>query len=137
LAPRGHLRASDEDRERIAERLRRAATEGRILPEELDERLGVAFSARTYGQLDALVADLPGDRVERRRRGSIAPWVGPAVALTIAIPLALALIAVLLVVVTGIMAGWALWIALGWWFFGRHGHRYGRHRAAARPGLRP
>ena len=51
--------ASDLDRERVADRLRHAAAEGRLLAEELEDRLGAAFSARTYGQLDALVSDLP------------------------------------------------------------------------------
>ena len=41
------LRASDAEREAAAERLRRAGGEGRLVPEELEERLGVAFSART------------------------------------------------------------------------------------------
>ena len=53
-------RASHADREAVAERLRMAAGDGRIGLDELDERLGLAFAARTYGELDALVADLPG-----------------------------------------------------------------------------
>lgn len=53
------IRASDRDREQTAERLRHAAGEGRLLPEELEERLRGAFAARTYAELDALVGDLP------------------------------------------------------------------------------
>ena len=53
-------RASDADRDAVAERLRVAAREGRIESWELDERLSQAYGARTYGQLAALVADLPG-----------------------------------------------------------------------------
>jgi len=53
-------RAGDADREAVAERLRVAAGEGRIEPWELEERLGQAYGARTYGELAALVADLPG-----------------------------------------------------------------------------
>jgi hypothetical protein len=52
-------RAGDSDREAVAERLRVAAGEGRIDLAELDERLGRTFQARTYRELDALVADLP------------------------------------------------------------------------------
>jgi len=52
-------RAGDADREAVADRLRIAAGEGRIELWELDERLGQAYAARTYGQLAALVADLP------------------------------------------------------------------------------
>jgi hypothetical protein len=53
------VRAADADREAVAERLRVAAGEGRIELWELDERLGRAYSARTYGELAALLADLP------------------------------------------------------------------------------
>lgn len=53
------MRASDVDREQVVERLRHAATEGRLRTEELEERLAAAFAARTYGELDPLVTDLP------------------------------------------------------------------------------
>jgi Domain of unknown function (DUF1707) len=53
------LRASDSDREQIAQRLHRAMTDGRLRVEEFEERLGTALSARTYGELDRLVRDLP------------------------------------------------------------------------------
>jgi Domain of unknown function (DUF1707) len=43
----------------VAERLRIAAGDGRIDLAELDERLTQAYAAKTYGQLQALVADLP------------------------------------------------------------------------------
>jgi hypothetical protein len=59
MAERSILRASDADRERVAERLRHASTEGRLTAEELEERMHRALSARTYGELDGLVADLP------------------------------------------------------------------------------
>jgi hypothetical protein len=38
--------------------LRVAAGEGRLTPDELDERLEAALSARTFGELAALTADL-------------------------------------------------------------------------------
>jgi hypothetical protein len=53
------LRASDADRERTAEHLRRAAGEGRLTVEELDERLNVAYAARTQAELEVVVADVP------------------------------------------------------------------------------
>ena len=59
VARRYSLRASDRDREDVAERLRAATAEGRLLAGELEERLEVALQARTYGELDALVVDLP------------------------------------------------------------------------------
>jgi uncharacterized protein DUF1707 len=59
VARRHSLRASDSDREDVAEQLRAATAEGRLRVAELEQRLEVAFDALTYGELDALVADLP------------------------------------------------------------------------------
>lgn len=56
---RRELRASHEDRDRVVERLRDAAGDGRLSADELDERLDVALTARTYGELEALLTDLP------------------------------------------------------------------------------
>jgi hypothetical protein len=53
------MRASDADRERVGETLRDAAAEGRLEPDELEERLEAVYAARTLGDLDALTADLP------------------------------------------------------------------------------
>jgi Domain of unknown function (DUF1707) len=52
-------RAGDADRDAVAEMLRIAAGEGRIDLSELEERLGLVNAAKTYGELDLLVADLP------------------------------------------------------------------------------
>ncbi len=57
--PAAAMRASHEDRDRAVELLRVAAGDGRLTAEELDERLEVALTARTYGELAAVVADLP------------------------------------------------------------------------------
>ncbi|MDP8943820.1 MAG: DUF1707 domain-containing protein, partial [Actinomycetota bacterium] len=56
-----HIRASDADRERTAELLRRHCGEGRLTPEELDERVGAAYAAQTLGDLAWLTTDLPAD----------------------------------------------------------------------------
>ncbi|MFD7294669.1 DUF1707 domain-containing protein [Streptomyces sp. NPDC059897] len=53
------LRASDADRELVAERLRDALAEGRLDMEEFGERLDAAYQARTYGELAPLTKDLP------------------------------------------------------------------------------
>src|SRR2546423_9972200 len=53
------LRASDADRERVAEILRTAATEGRLDLDELDERLAAVYRAKTYADLVPLTRDLP------------------------------------------------------------------------------
>ncbi len=57
--PVRELRASHEDRDRVVELLRMAAGDGRLNADELDQRLEVALSARTYGELAALTRDLP------------------------------------------------------------------------------
>ena len=56
---RSELRASHEDRDRVVELLRVSAGDGRLTAEELDERLEQAMTARTYGELAKVVADLP------------------------------------------------------------------------------
>ncbi|MFL6269712.1 MAG: DUF1707 domain-containing protein, partial [Actinomycetes bacterium] len=56
---RASLRASDADRERFVEALRHHHVEGRLTADELEERAGRAYAARTLGGLDALGADLP------------------------------------------------------------------------------
>ncbi|MGH3154219.1 MAG: DUF1707 SHOCT-like domain-containing protein [Streptosporangiaceae bacterium] len=67
---RSELRASHDDRDRVVELLRVSAGDGRLTAEELDERLELAMTARTYGELAKLVADLPA-------AGSVGP--APAV----------------------------------------------------------
>jgi hypothetical protein len=60
LAPdKRNLRVSHEDRDQVAEQLRVAAGDGRLTADELDERLETALTARTYGELEVLLADLP------------------------------------------------------------------------------
>lgn len=53
------LRASDADRERVAEILRDALAEGRLDMEEFEERLDATYRARTYGELTPITRDLP------------------------------------------------------------------------------
>jgi hypothetical protein len=79
---RALLRASDADREGAADRLRTAAAEGRLSDEELEDRLRAAYSARTYGELDPLLADLPTPaRLPGRRPSRPALWSRPVLAL--------------------------------------------------------
>jgi hypothetical protein len=58
MAETPELRASDADREQTAELLRRAAGEGRLTVDELDDRLAEAFAALTRAELEKLVADV-------------------------------------------------------------------------------
>jgi hypothetical protein len=54
------MRVSDSDREQAAEVLREAAGHGRITMDELDERLELAYAAKTYADLATVTQDLPG-----------------------------------------------------------------------------
>ncbi|RPK83204.1 DUF1707 domain-containing protein [Streptomyces sp. ADI98-10] len=67
------MRASDAERERIAELLREAVAEGRLDMDEFDQRLGAAYKARTRGELVPLVQDLPAAGPEFAPVGSSAP----------------------------------------------------------------
>jgi hypothetical protein len=53
------VRASDVDRERVADVLRQAAGEGRLTMEELEQRVTAVYSAKTYADLEPLTRDLP------------------------------------------------------------------------------
>ncbi|MFJ9039340.1 DUF1707 domain-containing protein [Streptomyces sp. NPDC102406] len=53
------LRASDADRDRIADILREALAEGRLDAEEHAERIDGVYRAKTVGELEPLVRDLP------------------------------------------------------------------------------
>ena len=71
------IRASDADRDRTAALLREHHAAGRLTAEEFSERLDHTYAAKTMGELDQLLADLPAidlyelpDRsVQRSRRG--------------------------------------------------------------------
>ncbi|UUZ60255.1 DUF1707 SHOCT-like domain-containing protein [Nocardioides sp. B-3] len=52
------MRISDADRHKVAEVLREAAGQGRLDPDELDERLEATFSAKTYADLVPITVDL-------------------------------------------------------------------------------
>lgn len=53
------LRVSDNDRQRVAELLARAVSEGRLQLAEYEERLGSTYAAATYRELAPLTLDLP------------------------------------------------------------------------------
>ena len=53
------MRISDTERDQVAEILREAAGEGRLDLDELDERLSAVYAAKTYADLQPIVADLP------------------------------------------------------------------------------
>lgn len=53
------LRASDSDRDAVLAQLSENFQAGRLTSDEFDDRSGQALSARTVGELDALMTDLP------------------------------------------------------------------------------
>ncbi|WP_395104967.1 DUF1707 domain-containing protein [Actinomadura sp. SCN-SB] len=67
------MRASDADRDRVAEVLREAAGDGRLTLEELQERLNQVYMAKTYAELEPITRDLPSPG----NRGDLAPYTPP------------------------------------------------------------
>ena len=63
------MRASSADRERAVDVLKAGFAEGRLTQDEYNDRMGRAYTARTYGELAALTADLPA--------GVLHPWPVP------------------------------------------------------------
>jgi len=57
--PHNTMRASDADRDRVADALREAYAEGRLDVEEHNERIDRAYQAKTLGDLTPLLSDLP------------------------------------------------------------------------------
>ncbi len=53
------MRASDADRDRVADQLREALAEGRLTADEHAERLDSVYKAKTYAELAPIVHDLP------------------------------------------------------------------------------
>jgi hypothetical protein len=56
------MRASDADRDAVVSDLSEHFQAGRLTAAELDERTGRALTARTWGELTELAADLPAPR---------------------------------------------------------------------------
>jgi hypothetical protein len=114
MATRSSLRASDADREAVAERLRHAAVEGRLEPDEFEQRLHEALRARTYGDLGRLLGDLPAKPLAwERRRAEAMPAARTAVAVAMRVGIALAVVIVALVI-AAVTAVWWVLCALVW-----------------------
>ena len=73
------MRASDADRERTAELLREHHAVGRLTAEEFADRLDRVFTAKTIGDLDTLLADLPAIDLYQLPSASIRPASSGAV----------------------------------------------------------
>jgi hypothetical protein len=53
------MRVSNDDRERVARVLHDAMAEGRLTVNELEERLDLVYAAKTFGEMEPLLRDLP------------------------------------------------------------------------------
>jgi hypothetical protein len=71
--PASALRASDADRDRIADILREALAEGRLDSDEHAERVEGVLSAKTVGELEVFIQDLPAAHGHRRTTPSYSP----------------------------------------------------------------
>ena len=107
------LRASDADRDRIVDQLRDHAAAGRITTEELEERADRALVARTVGDLDSLLSDLPS---ERSRRKAAARREAARRGFSEHLRTYLMVMALLVTIwaLTGMGYFWPVWPALGW-----------------------
>jgi hypothetical protein len=122
------LRASDADREAVTERLRLAAAEGRLEPDELEDRLHTALRARTYGELDRVLADLPAKRIDWDRRLVVGmPAASTALAVAIRVSVALVVLTLALIDAAVTVAWWLVWALM-------RAHRYAAGRLGAQPG---
>ena len=113
------IRASDEDRGRIAAALGEHYAAGRLTLEEFQDRLDKAYAAATVGELDRLMADLPGTDLgrlpERRAPGPVqVPAGGSVLAWRAAwrFWLTVSVIAFVIWLLGGAGGPWFLWVAI-------------------------
>ena len=76
--PHSTMRASDADRDRVADALREAYAEGRLDVEEHNERIDLAYKAKTLGELSPLLSDLPQRHTHVASPATGAAPAGPA-----------------------------------------------------------
>jgi hypothetical protein len=77
------MRASDADREQVADVLRQAASDGRLSLTELEDRIEALYAAKTYADFEPVIRDLPGDlplppSAVIARRPAAAPMPAPS-----------------------------------------------------------
>jgi hypothetical protein len=79
MSDRDLMRASDDDRQQVVDRLQAALAEGRLKMDEFTERVGRAYQAVTYNDLATLHADLPPSSPRTKPAPAAAPASAPAV----------------------------------------------------------
>lgn len=134
MTPREQMRASDADRERVAERLREAVGEGRLTLDECDERLRGVWAAKTFGELDQFLVDLPAPATAEHSqvvpatspKAPVPPsrheptlklprWIAALWGLWLAVVLVNLVIWFLVVIGTGeLVYFWPMWVAGPW-----------------------
>lgn len=141
------IRVSDDDRDRVSAQLRDHFAAGRITPGELDERLSAALSARTFGDLRRIMADLPGPvpalsnavrpplratpaRAVRRRHPPFPPLILLALLAALLIPATSWLLVTFLNV---ILLFWLMTVVIGAFASGRPPRRRHHHGGRQRP----
>lgn len=122
---KGTMRVGDAERDEAARALGDHFASGRLDRAEYDERLELAFAARTGNDLSALFRDLPQPRgagspvrMHSARRGHRIPFL----------PVLLILIGLAIV----LNAGWIVWVGLGALLLAKKFEWERRHRQRSR-----
>lgn len=82
------LRVGDRERDAVGDALRQAHLEGRLDADEFQARLDRAMAAKTYAELDELIADFPSASAETqapRATGYAPAWRRPFLVLPLAV----------------------------------------------------
>ena len=112
------LRVGDKDRDGVSEILRQRHVEGRLDTDEFQARLERCLAAKTYAELDELIADFPPEGAERRwdrQSWTWRPWPLPFLFLPLALIVAIAVgahfwwLAIPLFVFFARPLGWGAW----------------------------
>lgn len=102
------LRVGDKERDAVSAILRQRHLEGRLDSDEFQARLERCLAAKTYAELDELIADFPREAAERRRAGEgprWRPWPLPFLLLPVALIAAI------------VVGGHFAWLAVPLFFF--------------------
>ena len=68
------LRVGDKERDAVSDILRQRHLEGRLDADEFHARLDRCLAAKTYAELDELIADLPREEAAQGRGGQSWTW---------------------------------------------------------------
>ena len=102
------LRAADSDRESVADILREQHVAGRLDEDELQDRIERCYTAKTYAELDAVIADLPHESYAEPTVSS-----GPGLRLWPRF----AFVPLLLIAIVALSHGHLFWLVIPFLFF--------------------